>query len=83
MFYEFESCQFVQKSVDRFGQLCSDRFMAEFSVIVDEAISHLEFIVGRTEQDHGVSICEHRENIQKMICDTCLCLLENLFHLIH
>ena len=31
--------------VDRFVQLYSDRFIAEFSVIVDEAISHLKFIV--------------------------------------
>ena len=34
------------KYVDRFPQLYSDRFIVEFSVIVDEAISHLEFMFG-------------------------------------
>ena len=34
------------KYVDRFPQLYSDRFIVEFSVIVDEAISHLKFMFG-------------------------------------
>ena len=34
------------KYVDRYPQLYSDRFIVEFSVIVDEAISHLKFMFG-------------------------------------
>ena len=40
------------KYIDRFPQLYSDRFIVEFSVIVDEAISHalLKFMFGTSAQ---------------------------------
>ena len=53
------------KYVDRYPQLYSDRFIVEFSVIVDEAISHLKFMFGTSA--HLALAIPHHSLIQKYL----------------
>ena len=61
------------KYVARYPQLYSDRFIVEFSVIVDEAISHLKFMFGTSahpEHSHHSLIQKyvHSENLKPRKC---------------
>ena len=61
------------ENVDRFSQLYSDRFIVEFSVIVDEAISHLKFMFGTFAHPaayHPTAQSYHHSLIQKYLHTT-------------